>query len=124
MFASVFHTLYVQDLSASTALYTRLLDRAPLESWPEFVMFGLAEGAMLGLWSRDTLTPPAYTQVGCGGELALEVADDAQVRNLYARWSDLRVTVLQEPTQLEFGFSFVVADGEGNRVRVYAPAQH
>ena len=124
MFTSVFHTLYVQDLSASTALYTRLLDRAPLESCPEFAMFGLAEGALLGLWARDKLTPPAYTQVGCGGELALEVADNAQVSDLYARWSDLRVTVLQEPTQLEFGFSFVVADDAGNRVRVYAPARH
>jgi hypothetical protein len=122
MFAAVYHILYVQDLSASSVLYARLLDRSPIEESPHFVTFQLGEGVMLGLWPRDQVNPPAYTQVGCGGELSLVVADDKAVQDLYARWSDLRVNVLQEPVRLDFGFTFVITDKDGNRMRVLAPA--
>ena len=45
-----FVLLYVDEPEKSAAFYARLLDRQPLESSPNFVMFELAPGLRLGLW--------------------------------------------------------------------------
>ncbi len=115
-----FVILYVDNPSASAAFYGDLLDKPPVESSPTFAMFALDSGLMLGLWSRHTVEPAA-TAPGGGGEIAFSVADNSTVEKLHADWRGRGLTIVQEPTDLDFGRSFVALDPDGHRLRVFAP---
>lgn len=115
-----FVILYVDSPPASAAFYAGLLGKAPVEASGTFAMFALESGVMLGLWSRHTVEPAA-TSLGGGGELAFTVADAAAVGAAHADWSGRGLTVIQAPTRLEFGDSFVALDPDGHRLRVFAP---
>ena len=113
-----FFILYVRDTAASAAFYTALLERPPLEASPGFAMFALAEGAMLGLWAAGDVQPPA-TAAG-GAELAFSVADAAAVAAHHAAWVKLGVRIVQPPTDMDFGRTFLALDPDGHRLRVFA----
>ncbi|CAO3399197.1 VOC family protein [Azospirillum palustre] len=114
-----FVLLHVDSPAASAAFYAELLGRPPVEASPTFAMFKAGNGLMLGLWSRHTVEPAA-TAPG-GGEIAFTVADEAVVRNLHADWSGRGLTILQPPTAMDFGHTFVAQDPDGHRLRVFAP---
>ena len=114
-----FVLLYVADPAASAAFYETLLGRPPVESSPTFVMFALASGVMLGLWVSREVAPSA-TAPG-GSELAFTVKDAAAVRAVHAEWTGRGLRVVQAPTQLDFGHTFVAVDPDGHRLRVFAP---
>lgn len=117
-----FVLLYVDNPAASAAFYADLLGRPPVEASPTFAMFKAGDGLMLGLWSRHTVEPkvePAATAPG--GEIAFTVADEAAVRDLHADWSARGLTILQPPTTMDFGHTFVAQDPDGHRLRVFAP---
>jgi predicted enzyme related to lactoylglutathione lyase len=44
------------------------------------------------------------------------------VRETYAAWTKLGLEVVQEPTRMDFGFTFVVADPDGHRLRPFVLA--
>jgi len=114
----VFNTLlYVPDPAASAPLYTAMLGRAPVHSEPGFELFALGPNSQLSLWRSDAVTPAAD---GASGELGLQVADSATVDALYADWTAQGIAMLLPPTDLGFGRSFVAADADGHRVRVYS----
>ncbi len=112
--------LYVDSPAASAAFYGDLLGRTPVEASPTFAMFALDHGLMLGLWSRHTVEPGA-TAGGGGGELAFPVADIAAVLALHEDWTRRGLPVIQPPTELDFGHSFVALDPDGHRLRVFTP---
>jgi catechol 2,3-dioxygenase-like lactoylglutathione lyase family enzyme len=114
-----FILLYVESPPASAAFYADLLGRPPVESSPTFAMFALASGVMLGLWARHTVEPAA-SGAG-GGEIAFTVADAAAVDAVYADWRGRGLTVIQPPTGMDFGRTFVALDPDGHRLRVFAP---
>jgi len=114
-----FVILYVQNPTDSVAFYADLLGRAPMEASPTFAMFALRSGVMLGLWAAHTVAPPA-TAVG-GSEIALAVDDMDSVRSLHTTWSAKGLKMVQEPTEMDFGFTFVALDPDGHRLRVFAP---
>jgi predicted enzyme related to lactoylglutathione lyase len=116
-----FILLYVESPTASAAFYADLLERPPVESSPTFAMFALASGVMLGLWARHTVEPTA-TAFGGGGEIAFAVADRDTVHALHADWSRRGLTIIQPPTDMDFGRTFVGLDPDGHRLRVFAPA--
>ena len=116
-----FVLFYVESPAASAEFYRKLLDREPIEASPTFAMFALREGLMLGLWARDGVRPADKAPAG-GGDLCLPVRDYAEVDAAHARWRKLGVAILLEPTDMDFGRSFVGADPEGHRLRVFAPA--
>jgi predicted enzyme related to lactoylglutathione lyase len=87
---------------------------------PTFAMFALESGVMLGLWSRHTVKPAA-TPPG-GGEIAFTVADIAALNAVHGDWRKRGLTVIQPPTRLDFGDTFVALDPDGHRLRVFAPA--
>lgn len=116
-----FVILYVSDTSASAAFYTRLLERKPLDQSPNFAMFKLDSGVMLGLWSRAEVEP-ALPSIGVGGELAFTVRNAAEVDNWHQRWRDQGLPIAQAPTAMDFGHTFVALDPDGHRLRVFAPA--
>jgi catechol 2,3-dioxygenase-like lactoylglutathione lyase family enzyme len=116
-----FVILYVDSPAASASFYADLLGKPPVESSPTFAMFALDSGVMLGLWSRRTVEP-ATTAPGGGGEIAFTVADADAVHAVHADWRKRGLTVIQVPTRLDFGHTFVALDPDGHRLRVFAPA--
>ena len=110
--------LYVESPTASAAFYAGLLGREPVESQPTFALFLLDGGAKLGLWARHTVEPAA-TAAGGGSEIGFSVADAATVDALHAEWRDRGLPILQPPTTMDFGHTFVALDPDGHRLRVF-----
>ncbi|WP_124298886.1 VOC family protein [Pseudomonas chlororaphis] len=117
---STYLLLYVDSPATSANFYSRLLDRPPVELSPTFALFILDSGLKLGLWSRQDVEPA--TQVaGGGGELALAVTDNQTVDRLHSQWAESGVSIAQDPTSLDFGYTFVALDPDGHRLRVFCP---
>ncbi|MDM7851278.1 VOC family protein [Pseudochrobactrum kiredjianiae] len=111
--------LYVAKPEASAAFYTDLFGIQPVEQSPTFVLFVLHSGLKLALWSKHTVQP-APANIGGGCEFSMRVETRDAVNALYAKWRDLKADILMAPAQLDFGWSFVIADLDGHRLRVYA----
>jgi catechol 2,3-dioxygenase-like lactoylglutathione lyase family enzyme len=113
--------LYVESAAASAAFYGDLLGRPPVESSPAFAMFILASGVKLGLWTRHTVEPAAAGTGG--GEIASAVADADTLHALHADWARHGLTIIQPPTDMDFGRTFTALDPDGHRLRVFVPAR-
>ena len=111
---------YVADTPKSAALYAQLLGAGPVESSPNFAMFALPGGLSLGLWARHDVEPKATLPGGI--ELGFAVESDAVVTLTRDAWAKLGLRILQEPTKMDFGFTFTAADPDGHRLRVFAPS--
>ena len=112
-----FILLPVADPIASAAFYEHLLGRPPVEAAPTFAMLPLREGVMLGLWQRDGVQPTPAAAPG-GSEVAFIAAD---VDATHAEWLAKGTTILQAPTDMDFGRTFTAADPDGHRLRVFKP---
>ncbi len=115
-----FVILYVENPPASASFYADLLGRPVIDSAPTFAMLPLSEGVMLGLWSRKAVEPAAAALAGAG-EVAFTVENVATVTATCADWKKRGLTILQEPVQMDFGHTFVAADPDGHRLRVFVP---
>lgn len=82
-------------------------------------MFRLDSGLMLGLWSKENVTP-AVDAVSGGSELAFTLAQPQEVEEYYQRWLALGLPILQTPVQMCFGYTFVARDPDGHRLRVFS----
>jgi catechol 2,3-dioxygenase-like lactoylglutathione lyase family enzyme len=116
-----FVLLYVDEPQKSADFYARLLDRKPLDSSPNFVMFELAPGLRLGLWARRNVEP-APRDAADTGELAMAVGTNGEVEALSADWKRKGATILQEPVTRDFGLTFLATDPDRHRLRVFCPA--
>ncbi len=117
MSSSIVFIVYVNDAPAAARFYTDLLEITPDFQTPGYIAFRLGDGAELALWSGrfDGLTP-AVPRTGevC---LALSGGPDAIDRR-FERWAAKGVRVVSEPRDEVFGRTFVVADPDGNLIRV------
>jgi catechol 2,3-dioxygenase-like lactoylglutathione lyase family enzyme len=111
---------YVADPLKSASLYTKLLGREPVESSPGFALFMLPSGVALGLWKRDEVEPRA-TLPG-GTEFCVTVESNDAVHAARKAWAGLGLKILQEPTDMDFGYTFTAADPDGHRLRVFNPS--
>jgi catechol 2,3-dioxygenase-like lactoylglutathione lyase family enzyme len=116
-----FVVLYVANVATSTAFYSDLLGRPPVESAPNFAMYSLSSGVMLGLWARHDVQPVPTALAG-GSEICITVAAPGTLRTLHSEWLGRKLTVIQPPTQMDFGYTFVACDPDGHRIRVFVPA--
>jgi len=114
-----FTILFVDNPLKSADFYQSLFDAAPVEKSPTFAMFVLNKGVKLGLWSRHTAEPRVTAPSG-GSEICFLQETTADVDKTYADWTGRGLTVLQTPVEMDFGYTFVVADPDGHRLRVYA----
>lgn len=112
--------LYVDSPKESGAFYAKLLEREPKEVSPTFVLFVLDRGMTLGLWLRHTVEPKPAASAG-GGELAFAVDTSDKVDALCKAWGAQGVTIVQRPTDSDFGRTFLALDPDGHRLRVFAP---
>lgn len=110
--------LYVDHPPSSAAFYADLFGREPAELSATFAMIPLAGGHRLGLWSRHTVEPAASAGGG-GGELAC-ITDDVDAT--HEAWRARGLTILQPPTDMDFGRCFVALDPDGHRLRVFKPS--
>ncbi|CRM39401.1 MULTISPECIES: VOC family protein [Pseudomonas] len=111
--------LYVDSPATSANFYSRLLGKPPVELNPTFALFILDNGVKLGLWSRHTVQPAA-TATGGGGEVGFALADTAAVRALHDQWVERGAPILQSPTAVDFGYTFVAQDPDGHRLRAFS----
>lgn len=108
--------LYVEKVDASIAFYARALGRAPVETLPNFAMFDLGNGFMLGLWAgRDAEPKPKCA--GGGAELTFQCEKDSELDALHAEWSAAGFPILQKPVKKDFGYTFTAEDPDGHRLR-------
>jgi catechol 2,3-dioxygenase-like lactoylglutathione lyase family enzyme len=115
-----FLILYVHDVAASVRFWTEVLGAPPVEASPGFAMFVRPDGAKLGLWLAPAVQPAATASAGAS-EVCFAVGSNDAVD---AAWADARArgrAVLQDPTAMDFGYTFTFADPDGHRVRVMAP---
>lgn len=109
--------IYVTDVERSTAFYSDLFEMEPVAVTPRYVSFEVAPGVLFALWSGrgDTVmaTTPRASEVG----LMLS-GSKAAVDDRYAEWTAKGVTVIEEPHEDVFGRTFVIADPDGNLIRV------
>lgn len=116
-----FVLLHVRDHAVSAQLYHDLLGIPIVAHKPDIAILPLRAGVMLGLWSRETVQPQSSAQSGAS-EIAFSVADAATVGTMHDDWSRRGVPILQAPTEMSFGITFVACDPDGHRLRVFAPA--
>ncbi|QKJ59257.1 MULTISPECIES: VOC family protein [Serratia] len=110
--------IYVDSPEKSAEFYRQLLGAEPVEQSPTFALFILNNGFKLGMWSKHTVEPaPAAT--GGGTEICFMCEQPQQVDALYQQWRDKGLTIVQSPVELDFGYTFVAADPDGHRLRVY-----
>ncbi|MGA2794714.1 MAG: VOC family protein [Roseiarcus sp.] len=115
-----FVILYVESPSRSEAFYAGLLGRRAVESSPTFAMFAMSSGVMLGLWAREGVRP---ANAPGGGEVAFAVESRKAVDARHDDWRGRGLNIIQSPTEMDFGRTFVALDPDGHRLRVFAPAQ-
>jgi catechol 2,3-dioxygenase-like lactoylglutathione lyase family enzyme len=115
-----FILLYVESPKTSEAFYADILGRPAADSSPTFVMFAMTSGVMLGLWKRDGVAPAASAPGG--GEIAFAVPNAEAVDAQCADWRARGLPIVQSPTDMDFGRTFVALDPDGHRLRVFAPA--
>jgi catechol 2,3-dioxygenase-like lactoylglutathione lyase family enzyme len=113
--------LAVRDPLKSAELYTKLLGREPVEKAPTFVLYVLPTGLKIGLWLAEEMEP----KPNAAGGVEISFSEDSKdaVRATYEEWKQLGLKVLQEPTEMDFGFTFVVEDPDGHRLRPFVIAE-
>ena len=111
--------LYVRDPQVSMRFYATLLGHPPLESSPNFAMLPLGGNMMLGLWASHDVAPAPSTLCG-SGELAIVVANRESVLTAHREWVGRGIPIIQEPVEMDFGFTYTGLDPDGNRLRVMA----
>ena len=107
--------VYVSDIQKSVDFYRDLLDIETTFETPRYVTFGLAEDVALALWTGESSaleSEPVRTS-----EVCLNIRAE-QVQETYDAWVDKGIRVIEEPHEDVFGTTFVVADPDGNRIRV------
>lgn len=110
--------LYVNNPEASAEFYADLIEKQPVEISPTFAMFILPSGMKLGLWSRHTVEP-ASAGIPGQGEIVFSADSNEQVDALCSLWREKGLEIVQNPVEMDFGYTFVARDPDGHRLRVY-----
>lgn len=119
MKAPNFLLLYVDNPSASAAFYEKLLGRPPVENSANFAMFVLDNGLKLGFWRAGEVEPKPTARPG-GAEIIFALDAAEAVDALCADWRKKGLPIAQEPTAMDFGYTFVALDPDGHRLRACA----
>lgn len=109
--------VYVTDVVRATTFYRDLFQIEPVTVTPRYVPFEIAPGVLFALWSgrADQVTEQASRT----SEVGLTVPGSAAaVDEIFDRWVAQGVTVVDEPYDDVFGRTFLVADPDGNLIRV------
>lgn len=107
--------VYVSDAPTAARFYADLFDLRPTFESPGFVTFPLSGDVQLALWSRHEHDLSAART----SELCVTVPGGVEpIDRCFDDWRDRGVTVVEQPHDEVFGRTFVVADPDGNLIRV------
>ncbi|WP_058235108.1 VOC family protein [Devriesea agamarum] len=109
--------IYVSDTERSTAFYSNLFDIEPVFVSPRYVAFEVAPGVLFAVWSGHShdLSGTASR----ASEVGLMIPNSAtEIDDLYLQWLAKGARVVKEPHDDVFGRTFMVADPDGNVIRV------
>jgi predicted lactoylglutathione lyase len=56
-------------------------------------------------------------------EILFAVKSKQEVEALLKDWTALGLKIVQQPTQMDFGYTFTAADPDGHRLRAYLPSE-
>ena len=70
--------------------------------------------------TRSPDSAPALEEIGAEPVIG-DALDAAAVKATFADWKQRGLTIVQEPVQMDFGHTFVAADPDGHRLRVFVP---
>jgi len=112
--------LAVRSPRESAELYTRVLGAKPVENQETFVLYVLPNGLKVGLWRSDDMKPAPRP----AGGVEVSFTEDSRdaVLDTYKRWKEWGLRIVQEPTDMDFGFTFVAEDRDGHRLRPFVLA--
>lgn len=106
---------YVRDAAASARFYADLFEVEPIFTSPHYIAFEVSPGATFAVWSGAGVPADGAPR----SEMGLTVPGGAEeIDSYFARWRDKGVTIVREPHDAVFGRTFVVADPDGNLIRV------
>ncbi|WP_334121171.1 VOC family protein [Glutamicibacter sp.] len=109
--------IYVRDAEKATAFYRDLFEIEPVFTSPRYVAFEAAPGVLFALWTGRSKhaepSTPRTSEVG----LMVPGASNA-VDRIFTNWVSKGVQVVEEPYDEVFGRTFVIADPDGNLIRV------
>jgi predicted lactoylglutathione lyase len=111
--------LYVDSPLLSAEFYSNLLGIEPVEVQNTFALFVLNNGIKFGLWSKHTVEP-ASTMTGGGAEIGFSLENKKMVDEWSSAWKSKGLTIIQSPTEMDFGYTFTATDLDGHRLRVFA----
>ncbi|MDR3472037.1 MAG: VOC family protein [Devosia sp.] len=114
--------LAVTSPRQSAKLYTEILGAQPVQNSETFVLYVLPSGLKIGLWVKEEMEP--MTGKPDGLDISFSEPDKAAVSATYAAWKAFGLTILQEPVDMDFGFTFTAADPDGHRLRVFTLADN
>ena len=106
----------VGDAPAAARFYNDLFEITPVFEHPAFIAFNLGGGVQLALWT--TTEDDLNGQPQGSSELCLTLPDTEEIQALYQAWKNKGVRIVSEPRDEVFGRTFVVADPDGNLIRV------
>lgn len=109
--------LAVRSPRESAELYTRVLGAKPVENQETFVLYVLPNGLKVGLWSSKDMKPEPRPAGGV--EVSFTEESREAVLATYERWKQWGLRIVQEPTDMDFGFTFVAEDPDGHRLRSF-----
>jgi predicted enzyme related to lactoylglutathione lyase len=112
--------LMVKNLEASVTFYTSIFTITPALQSPSYAMFILKNGLKLGLWASHDAQP---TPTGAPGTSEICILVD-NVDESYQQLKLKKLMFIQEPTNTDFGKTFVFTDPDGHRIRIYKLAQN
>ena len=109
--------LAVRNPLASAEIYDQVFGAKPVERAKTFVLYVLPNGLRVGLWASADVKPEPRPAGGV--ELSFTCPDKAGVLATCEAWKKLGLQVMQEPTNMDFGFTCVLADADGHRLRPF-----
>lgn len=108
--------VYVSDVPAAARFYGDLFDMRPSFETPGFVAFDLAGGVQLALWNFPKSELERATVRT--SEVCLTLPSAEEIDAQFQAWRGKGVRVVSEPHDEKFGRTFVIADPDGNLIRV------
>lgn len=106
----------VSDVARAQRFYESLFEIEAAFEVPAFAAYPIADGIMLALQADWT---PARVGIRPNSELVMNVtASTEEMDSLFKDWIGKGALEVDAPHQMPFGYTFVVADPDGNLIRV------
>ena len=108
---------YVDNPKKSSEFYAKLFEGEQNYTSDNYACVQLKNGLKLGFWSKNDVIPAPDGKPG-SSELFVTVDDKESVERLFNLWKQHQIDILQAPSNMGFGYTFLGRCPAGNRLRV------